>query len=127
MKVNIGRAKRISTRSYQHLAHHSEDWEKMSILSPKPVKILHEELIIDFTVYENLLLKVFLHEAIKHLNKRIKETADISFFLSIFGTKMVCANCNHVHEGVENQMYVQIVSMKMLIGLKRSTRSGQKR
>lgn len=102
MKVNIGRAKRISTRSYQHLAHHSEDWEKMSILSPKPRKILHEELIIDFTVYENLLLKTFLHETIKHLNKRIKETADISkFFLSIFGTKWVCANCNHVHEGVE--------------------------
>ncbi|MDY5576011.1 MAG: hypothetical protein SPF70_00820, partial [Lachnospiraceae bacterium] len=102
MKVNIGRAKRISTRSYQHLAHHSEDWEKMSILSPKPRKILHEELIIDFTVYENMLLKAFLHEAIKHLNKRIKETADISkFFLSIFGTKWVCLNCNHVHEGVE--------------------------
>ena len=102
MKVNIGRAKRISTRSYQHLAHHSEDWEKMSILSPKPRKILHEELIIDFTVYENMLLKAFLHEAIKHLNKRIKETADISkFFLSIFGTKWVCTNCNHVHEGLE--------------------------
>ena len=102
MKVNIGRAKRISTRSYQHLTHHSEDWEKMSILSPKPRKILHEELIIDFTVYENLLLKAFLHEAIKHLNKRIKETADISkFFLSIFGTKWVCTNCNHVHKELE--------------------------
>lgn len=102
MKVNIGRAKRISTRSYQHLAHHSEDWEKMSIISPKPRKILHEELIIDFTVYENLLLKAFLHEAIKHLNKRIKETADISkFFLSIFGTKWVCTNCHHVHEDQE--------------------------
>lgn len=84
-KVNIGRAKRISTRSYQHLAHHSEDWEKMSILSPKPRKILHEELIIDYTVYENLLFKAFILEAIKHLNKRIKETADITkFFLSIF-------------------------------------------
>ena len=30
MKVNIGRAKRISTRSYQYLSHHSEDWEKMT-------------------------------------------------------------------------------------------------
>ena len=88
IKVNIGRAKRISTRSYQHLAHHSEDWEKMSILSPKPRKILHEELIIDYTVYENLLFKAFIHEAIKHLNKRIKETADITkFFLSIFDPK----------------------------------------
>ena len=88
MKVNIGRAKRISTRSYQYLSHHSEDWEKMSVLSPKPRKILHEELIIDFTVYENVLLKAFLHEAIKHLNKRIKETADITkFFLSIFDPK----------------------------------------
>ena len=87
-KVNIGRAKRISSRSYQHLAHHSEDWEKMSLLSPKPRKILHEELIIDYTVYENLLFKTFIHEAIKHLNKRIKETADITkFFLSIFDPK----------------------------------------
>ncbi len=102
VKVNIGRAKRISTRSYQYLAHHSEDWEKMSILSPKPRKILHEELIIDFTVYENILLKAFLHEAIKYLNKRIKETADISkFFLSIFGTKWVCSNCKHVHEELD--------------------------
>lgn len=85
MKVNIGRAKRISTRSYQHLSHHSEDWEKMTILSPKPMKILHEELTIDYAVYENLLLKAFLHEAIKYLNKRVKETADITkFFLSIF-------------------------------------------
>lgn len=88
MKVNIGRAKRLSTRSYQHLAHHSEDWEKMSILSPKPRKILHEELIIDYTVYENILLKAFLHESIKYLNQRIKETADITkFFLSIFDPK----------------------------------------
>lgn len=88
MKVNIGRAKRISTRSYQYLAHHSEDWEKMTVLSPKPRRILHEELIINYVVYENLLLKAFLHEAIKHLNKRIKETADITkFFLSIFDQK----------------------------------------
>ncbi len=33
IKVNIGRAKRLSTRSYQYLAHHSEDWEKISALS----------------------------------------------------------------------------------------------
>ena len=99
MKVNIGRAKRISTRSYQYLAHHSEDWEKMSLLSPKPRKILHEELIIDYTVYENILFKVFLHEAIKHLNKRIKETADISkFFMSIFGAKLICPYCGYEYE-----------------------------
>ena len=99
MKVNIGRAKRISTRSYQYLAHHSEDWEKMSLLSPKPRKILHEELIIDYTVYENILFKVFLHEAIKHLNKRIKETADISkFFISIFGAKLICPYCGYEYE-----------------------------
>lgn len=99
MKVNIGRAKRISTRSYQYLAHHSEDWEKMSLLSPKPRKILHEELIIDYTVYENVLFKVFIHEAIKHLNKRIKETADISkFFISIFGAKLICPYCGYEYE-----------------------------
>ena len=99
MKVNIGRAKRISTRSYQYLAHHSEDWEKMSLLSPKPRKILHEELIIDYTVYENILFKVFIHEAIKHLNKRIKETADISkFFISIFGAKLICPYCGYEYE-----------------------------
>lgn len=99
-KVNIGRAKRLSTRSYQYLAHHSEDWEKMSILSPKPRKILNEELIIDYAVYENLLLKSFLHEAIKELNARIKETADISkFFLSIFGTKWICNSCGGIVEG----------------------------
>ena len=99
MKVNIGRAKRISTRSYQYLAHHSEDWEKMSLLSPKPRKILHEELIIDYTVYENILFKVFIHEAIKHLNKRIKETADISkFFISIFGAKLICPHCGYEYE-----------------------------
>jgi len=85
IKVNIGRAKRISSRSYQYLSHHTEDWEKMTIVSPKPRRILHEELTIDFTVYENRLFKAFLHEAIKHLNKRIKETADLNkFFLSIF-------------------------------------------
>ena len=101
-KVNIGRAKRISSRSYQHLAHHSEDWEKMSILSPKPRKILHEELIIELSVYENVLLKAFLHEAIKHLNMRVKETADISkFFLSIFGAKWICPDCNYKLEGVK--------------------------
>ena len=88
MKVNIGRAKRISSRSYQYLSHHTEDWEKMTVVSPKPRRILHEELTIDFTVYENRLFKVFLHEAIKHLNKRIKETADLNkFFLSIFDPK----------------------------------------
>lgn len=85
MKVNVGRAKRLSTRSYQYLAHHSEDWEKMSVLSPKPRRILHEELIVDFAVYENILLKAFLHLAITYLSQRVKETADITkFFLTIF-------------------------------------------
>ena len=95
-KVNIGRAKRISIRSYQHLAHHSEDWEKMSILSPKPMKILHEELNVDFVVYENILLKAFLRKTIQYLRERIKETGDISkFFLSIFGARWVCPNCQY--------------------------------
>lgn len=85
MKVNIGRAKRLSTRSYQYIAHHSEDWEKLSVLSPKPRRILHEELIVDFAVYENILLKAFLQEAIIYLGRRVKETADLTkFFLTIF-------------------------------------------
>ena len=85
MKVNIGRAKRLSTRSYQYIAHHSEDWEKLSVLSPKPRRILHEELIVDFAVYENILLKAFLQEAIMYLGRRVKETADLTkFFLTIF-------------------------------------------
>lgn len=99
IKVNIGRAKRISTRSYQYLAHHSEDWEKMSIISPKPRKILNEELTVEYAVYENILFKAFLHEAVKYLNKRIKETSDISkFFISIFGAKFICPNCRYEYE-----------------------------
>ncbi len=83
MKVNIGRAKRISNRSYQHLTHHPEDWASMSAISPKPRRILHEELSVNHSIYENQLYKSFLQQTIRYINSRIKETTDITRFYEL--------------------------------------------
>jgi hypothetical protein len=80
-KVHISRAKRIPTKSYQHLASHTEDWLHKSIVNFKPSRILHEELDLNFDIYENQFTVSFLEKCLIYLNARIKEIQDIKLFL----------------------------------------------
>jgi hypothetical protein len=59
-KVPTSRAKRIPSKSYQYLASHTEDWNARSIVQFRPSKVLHEELDINFNVYENQLFAAFV-------------------------------------------------------------------
>jgi hypothetical protein len=80
-KVNVARAKRIPSKSYQYLASHTEDWMHKSIVSFKPIRILHEELDLNYDVYENQFTVVFLEKCLVYLNARLKEIQDIKLFL----------------------------------------------
>lgn len=80
-KVNVSRAKRIPSKSYQYLAAHTEDWEQKSIVNFKPNRVLNEELDLNFNIYENQLFLAFVERCLKYLNGRLKEVKDISLFI----------------------------------------------
>ncbi len=90
-KVHVSKAKRIPSKSYQYLASHTEDWVHKSIVSFKPSRILHEELDLDFNIYENQLTVAFIERCLGYLNKRLKEISDISIFHNLF-LKMINEN-----------------------------------
>lgn len=83
-KVNVSRAKRIPSKSYQYLASHTEDWIHKSIVNFKPSRILHEELELNYDVYENQLTIAFLERCLVYLNSRLKEIQDIKSFHEIY-------------------------------------------
>lgn len=80
-KVPVSKAKRISNRSNQYLAAHTEDWLHKSLVSFHPSRILTEEIIIDDDIYENQLLIAFVTRAAQHLERRLTNLRDISEFL----------------------------------------------
>lgn len=80
-KVPVARAKRISPKSYQYLAGHTEDWLHKSITSFRPSRILTEELDLNYDVYENQLLVAFIHRTIKYLAEKITKAKYIYEFL----------------------------------------------
>lgn len=79
-KVNVSRAKRIPSKSYQYLASHTEDWIHKSIVSFKPSRILNEELDLNFDIYENQLAVAFINRCLVYLDSRTKEIQDIKTF-----------------------------------------------
>jgi predicted Zn-ribbon and HTH transcriptional regulator len=81
-KVHVSKAKRIPAKSYQYLASHTEDWVHKSIVSFKPSRILHEELELNFDIYENQLCVTLVQRCLVYLNSRLKEIQDIKSFLN---------------------------------------------
>lgn len=81
-KVHVSKAKRIPSKSYQYLASHTEDWVHKSIVSFKPSRILHEELDLNFDIYENQLCVTLVQRCLVYLNSRLKEIQDIKSFLN---------------------------------------------
>lgn len=81
-KVHVSKAKRIPAKSYQYLASHTEDWVHKSIVSFKPSRILHEELDLNFDIYENQLCVSLVQRYLVYLNSRLKEIQDIKSFLN---------------------------------------------
>lgn len=80
-KVPVSRAKRISNRSNQYLAAHTEDWLHKGLVSFRPSRILTEEIIADENVFENQLLIALVTRATRHLERKLRYTRDISEFL----------------------------------------------
>lgn len=83
-KVHVSKAKRIPSKSYQYLASHTEDWVHKSIVSFKPSRILHEELDLNFDIYENQLTIALIEKCLVYLKTRLKEIQDISIFHNLF-------------------------------------------
>lgn len=83
-KVHVSKAKRIPSKSYQYLASHTEDWVHKSIVSFKPSRILHEELDLDYDIYENRLTIAFINRCLAYFRRRLKEVRDISIFYNLF-------------------------------------------
>lgn len=81
-KVHVSKAKRIPSKSYQYLASHTEDWVHKSIVSFKPSRILHEELDLNFDIYENQLCVTLVQRCLVYLSSRLKEIQDIKSFLN---------------------------------------------
>ena len=80
-KVPVSRAKRISNRSNQYLAAHTEDWLHKGLVSFRPSRILTEEIISDENVFENQLVIALVTRAAHHLERKLRYTRDITEFL----------------------------------------------
>ena len=80
-KVPVSRAKRISNRSNQYLAAHTEDWLHIGLVSFRPSRILTEEIISDENVFENQLVIALVTRAAHHLERKLRYTRDITEFL----------------------------------------------
>lgn len=91
-KVHVSKAKRIPSKSYQYLASHTEDWVHKSIVSFKPSRILHEELELNFDIYENQLCVTLVQRCLVYLNSRLKEIQDIKSFLNEYEKLLINRN-----------------------------------
>lgn len=80
-KVPVSRAKRISNRSNQYLAAHTEDWLHKGLVSFRPSRILTEEIISDENVFENQLVIALVTRAAHNLERKLRYTRDITEFL----------------------------------------------
>lgn len=87
-KVPVSRAKRISNKSNQYLAAHTEDWLHKSLVGFHPSRILTEEIVSNEDVYENQLLIAFVTRAARYLERRLSHTMDISLFLHDYNVLM---------------------------------------
>lgn len=81
-KVPVARAKRITARSYRHLAAHTEDWQHKSIVSFRPNKLLHEDLDETVDIFENQFAVHFIELSLVRVSARLKEVQDLGEFLS---------------------------------------------
>jgi len=72
-KVPVGRAKRITARSYRHLAGHTEDWQHKSLVAFKPSRIIHEDLDVSLDNFENQFTVYFVELCLGHFKGRQKE------------------------------------------------------
>ena len=81
-KVPVARAKRISNKSNQYLAAHTEDWLHKGLVSFRPSRILTEEIVSDENVFENQLLIALVTKASRYLERKLRYTRDISDFLN---------------------------------------------
>ncbi len=93
-KVPVSKAKRISNRSNQYLAAHTEDWLLKTLISFHPSRILTEEVTVDENVYENQLLIAFVTRSARYLERRLSHTRDISKFLEDYARLMDKYNNN---------------------------------
>ena len=84
VKVNASRAKRITTKSYDYLSGHTEDWIEKSITNFKPLRILSEELTQNYNVYENQLAVYVVDKCIAYLTRRLQEVKDSESFINAY-------------------------------------------
>lgn len=117
-KVPVSKAKRISNRSNQYLAAHTEDWLHKGLVSFRPSRILTEEIISDENVFENQLLIALVTRAAHHLERKLRYTRDISDFLIEYSRLI------EKHENATNCWYKRIRRELSLAGKVYDEQSG---
>lgn len=76
-KVNISRAKRITVKSINHLAAHSEDWARRRIRGVEPKNILSETIEYDLQIYENKVTSKLIDKLLKYCADRILNDIEV--------------------------------------------------
>lgn len=76
-KVSISRAKRITVKSINHLAAHSEDWARRRIRGVEPKNILSETIEYDLQIYENKVTAKLIDKLLKYCADRIVNDIEV--------------------------------------------------
>ncbi|MCP8687141.1 hypothetical protein [Marinobacterium sedimentorum] len=70
--TEVSRARRLTNRTYTHLASHSECWQRQTLSGVQPRRVLARFSEDDYTIYENLVYARLLDELDKHLTFRLR-------------------------------------------------------
>ena len=76
----VSRARRITSRTYEYLASHTEDWEYRKLTSVIPRKVLSTIPADLYNFYENRLAARMADEVFKYLSKRLAQLIKLDRF-----------------------------------------------
>jgi hypothetical protein len=75
MRVYVSQARRMPARAASYLAAHTEDWERPTLLSVQPKRVLAEVREDEFDIYENRLAVRLVDHLLRVVGPRIAEVS----------------------------------------------------
>lgn len=75
-KIPAGYARRFKSKTYTHLASHTEDWEHRTLVTVHPKKVLSLRIEELLTIYENIVTVRLVDRLLKYIINRIVSVED---------------------------------------------------
>lgn len=91
----VGRARRVPVHAPTHLAAHTEDWERPTLRSVVPRRILAEVREDQLDIYENRVAVRLVDHLVVYLQARVREVSRALGALDTFNDRKSASNASH--------------------------------